>query len=227
MGMKRWSYSDRRRLLRVDCSFEVEVRKDRETIKAEVRNMGLGGLQVLCHGLLEKGESIQVRLPNTKAPVRYDTVTCQVRWSQKSGPVTLVGLHFTEDESYMTRSWVFHTLKALGREAARVYQKREAVRVDCVLPATLKVGKEQRSARLRDLGLNGARVESEGAVIEHGTLLKLRFGPYQRLPRVSVFGEVILVRGHRVPHYGLKFNRFEEGSPETVARYLELFFNKE
>ena len=226
MGLKRWSYSDRRRLLRVACRLKAEVTYGRSVLKGEVRELSLGGLQLLCEGRVKEGDRIRVRIHEVGASVRYDIVTCRVRWTQKSGPNTLLGACFTEDESYMTRSWVLDSLKKLGREASKVYQKREAVRVECALPATLRVGKDIREARLRDLGLNGARVECEGAVIEHGTLLTLGFGPHKRLPPVSVLSEVILVRGHRIPHYGLSFDRFEQGGPAAVERYLEFFFEK-
>lgn len=224
VSMKSWSYSDRRRLLRVPCELEIQVQKGEALMVGEVRDLSLGGLQLLCYGRVRRGEKIAVKSKNPHRSAKYDLVRCTVRWAQKVGSAYLLGAAFTEDESYMTRSWVFHDLKALGRRSAQVYQKRENLRVSCSLPVTLVVGQEQRPGRLRDLGLNGARVECEGRVLEHGSLVWLNFGPHQRLPKLSVLAEIILVRGHRVPHYGLSFQRFEQGDQQAVGRYLDFFF---
>lgn len=226
VGFGRWDYSDRRAMLRIPCKIEVQLQKPPTLMGGEVRDMSISGLQVLCYGPIKKGESLKVRVRNCPLQAEFDAVDCKVEWRQKEGVHFLAGLSFAESEQVMSRSWAFYEFKRLGLEAGTIYQKRQFLRVICLLPARLQIGDESRKVTVKDLGLNGARVEATGAPLERGTPVILSFGPLDKMPEIRVAGHVALVRRGRVPHYGLAFERFSTGGPRQLEKYLDFFFTR-
>lgn len=219
-----WDFSDRRRLLRFPCKFEAQVGQGDDLMVAEIRDLSISGLQVLCYGPIKKNQNIRVKCRNLQLEAEYDTVNCKVQWRDKEGTGFLVGASFTDPESLMRRSWVFFELKKLGMEASKAAQKRKGIRVVCLIPALLGVEGEVRKVKVKDLGLNGARIEAVGAPLKPGTTVKLGFGPIEKLPKIDADARVVAVRGRRVPQYGLEFTSFRSGNDAALQRYLDFFF---
>ncbi len=226
LGMSRWDYSDRRNLLRLSCKKEVQVQIGEDLMVAEVRDLSISGLQLLCFGAVKKDAIIKVKARDIGLSVEVDTITCRVHWRVKQGPQYLIGASFEEDERSMQKSWVFEELKLLSKKIAESTQKRESLRVACRVPAHLKAGNEVRKCILRDLGLQGARVECAGSPLEVNDEVALVIGPIEKkLPRLALVARVIQRRRRRVPQYGLLFTNFHQGGQKDLTRYMDFFFD--
>lgn len=224
MGAPAWNYAERRRALRVPCRIEGTVQCGPAVMAAEIRSVGMGGLSVLCFGKLKKGQKVQVRCLKEHMQACQNTVTCRVEWTRKEGGGLLAGMSFQEAKEVLNRSWLVFELREAGVKAKNVKQKRESVRVDCLIPARLQLGSQHRKARVRDLAPSGARVESPGDPIPEESLLTLRFGPIEHLPAIAVEARVVTVRDFGVKHYGLAFQEFETGDARALRRYIDHFF---
>ena len=219
-----WDFSDRRRLLRLPCKLEAQVGRGEDLMMAEIRDLSVNGLQVLCYGPVKKNQSIRVKCKNLHLEAEHDTVNCTIQWREKEGNGYLVGASFDDSEALMANSWVHFELKKLGLEMSKATQKRKAIRVVCLIPALLGVDGEVRKVKVKDLGLNGARIQAVGDKLEKGQTVKIGFGPIEKLPKIDADAKVVSVRGRRVPQYGLEFTDFRSGNSAALQRYLDFFF---
>jgi hypothetical protein len=225
VGVKPWDYAERRKALRVPCRIEGTVQRGDQVMGAEIRSVGMGGLSLLVYGKLKKGQTVQVRCLKEHLQACQNTITCRVEWTRKEGSGVLVGVSFQEHKEILNRSWLVFELREAGVRAKNTKQKRENVRVNCLIPARMQNGKDNRKARIRDLASNGARVECPGAPFQEGEALVLRFGPIEHLPAIAVAARVVTIRDFGVMHYGLAFDQFEVGDKKALRKYISHFFH--
>lgn len=220
-----WDFSDRRNLLRVQCKIEVQVQTSPEVLMpAEVLDISLTGLRLLCFGPVRNGQTLTVRHRQPGLSTEVDTVSCKVAWVEKTPTGSLVGVAFEDDGSILLKSWVHDELKALGMAGGTAKQKRENVRVVCAIPARCYVqGEPVRKSVIRDIGLGGSRVEVPGGLIAPGHPVVLKFGPIKELPKVGVGAVVVAPLKGATIQYRLRFAKYLEGGPKEVERYLTFF----
>jgi hypothetical protein len=222
VGGNSWDFAERRRALRVPCRIEGTVQQGQGVIGCEICSVGMGGLGLLCYGKLKKGQMVQVRCLREHLGASQNTITCRVEWTRKQPNGLMAGVSFQEEKEVLNRSWLVFELREAGVRAKNTRQKREDVRVDCLIPARMLVGQENRKARIRDLASSGARVECPGEPFERGTL---RFGPIEHLPEIRVAVRVVSMRDYGIKHYGMAFEGFEVGDKKALRRYISHFFN--
>ncbi len=221
IGIKTWNYAERRKAVRVPCRIEATVQKGDGVAGAEIRNIGTGGLGILCFDKLKKGDTVHVRSLNSHLQVEHNTIQCRVEWTKKQGHGLLIGVSFQEFSEVLNKSWLIFELKELGIKGRNTKQKRDDVRVKCLIPGYLNFDGDLRSCRIQDLGRNGARVECPGQPVPEGSRITLKFGPLDHLPKVMVEADVVSLRNFGVFHYGLSFVEFTQGGPKAVDKYLK------
>lgn len=224
VGVTEWDYAERRKALRVPARIEGTVQRGDAVIACEIRSVGMGGLSLYCYGKVKKGQMVQVRCLKEHLQACQNTITCRVEWTRKAPGGLMAGVSFQEAKEILNRSWLVFELKEAGVRAKNTKQKRETVRVDCLIPARLQIGQENRKARIRDLASNGARVECPGEPPKEGEAMTLRFGPIEHLPEVSVAVRVVTIRDFGTKHYGLAFDGFAVGDMKAVRKYISHFF---
>ncbi len=223
VGMKKWDYSDRRDRLRLKCRIEASLQRETSLIGVEIRDISVTGLQLMCLGKVKKGEIAELRGIKLYNQAEHNSVKVKVEWCHKQSPGWLAGISFVDEPAKMSKSWLLYELKSQGLKAVATKQKRESVRVKCRIPAKLFAPGQSLRARIRDIGVTGARVESEGNMLEQGTLVKLRFGPIEKLPQVGITAMIAGVHKEGSPIYGLKFSGYETGSQKELEQYLDFF----
>lgn len=225
MGATPWDFAERRKALRVPARIEGTVQRGDAVMGCEIRSVGMGGLSLCCYGKVKKGQMVQVRCLKEHLQAVQNTITCRVEWTRKEPGGLMAGVSFQEAKEILNRSWLVFELKEAGVKAKNTKQKRDSVRVDCLIPARLQVGGENRKARVRDLAPSGARVECPGDPPKEGEPLRLSFGPIEHLPAIGVTVRVVSVREFGVKHYGLAFEQFEVGDKKALRKYISHFFN--
>lgn len=225
VGGTTWDYAERRKALRVPARIEGTVQRGDAVMACEIRSVGMGGLSLYIYGKARKGQMVQVRCLKEHLQACQSTITCRIEWTRKAPGGLMAGVSFQETKEILNRSWLVYELKEAGVRAKNTKQKRETVRVDCLIPARLQVGQENRKARIRDLAPNGARVECPGEPPKEGEPLLLRFGPIEHLPAIGVSARVVTIRDFGIKHYGLAFDAFEVGDKKALRKYITHFFN--
>lgn len=223
VGMEKWDYGDRRERLRLKCRIEGSLERESSLIGVEIRDISITGMKLMCLGKVKKGEVAHIRGIKLYNQAEHNLVKVKVEWRHKQTPGWLAGVSFLDDGKVMSKSWLFYELKSLGLKTVATKQKRESVRVKCRIPAKLFAGKESLRARIRDIGITGARVETEGNVLEVGSLVKLRFGPIEKLPQLGITAQIASVHKQSARVYGLKFSGFETGGQKELEEYLNFF----
>lgn len=223
VGMKKWDYSDRRGILRLKCRIEASLQRETSLIGVEIKDISTDGMQLMCLGKVKKGEVAGIRGVKLHNQAEHNSVNVRVEWVRKQTPGWLAGVSFVDDAKVMSKSWLIYELRDLGLKAVKTRQKRESVRVKCRFPARLFAERQSLRARVRDIGMTGARVESEGEILEKGALVKLRFGPIEKLPKLGIAAVVASVHKKGAPVYGLKFSGYETGGDKELEQYLNFF----
>jgi len=216
-GIEEWDFSDRRGTLRIPCELQARLSDDTEV---RIVDIGLRGMRLLINGKVRKGTNVEL-LP---CQGEGGAVHCKIEWKKKHPGGFLTGVSFTDDEATLSRSWLFHEMKAIGMEAVQTEQRRTGVRVICRTPALLKQGSEKREVLLVDLGLGGALIEYEGDSIKKGEKVRLEFGPVEDLTRVVVDCEAVVTYKREKPRAGLRIDTFFVGGVTDIERYLNHYF---
>lgn len=224
IGVKAWDYTERRKAIRVPCRIDGTLQKGEGVLGSEIRNIGIGGLQIKCFGKVKKGDVVRIRSLKEHLEADFNTIQCRVEWVKKETGGSLVGLSFQEKGDVLNRSWLIFELKEMGVRAKGTKQKRDSVRVNCLIPARVFQGADNRKARIRDLGPTGARVECPGDAFVKDDHISLRFGPIEHLPKIEVNCDVVSTRDFGVMHYGLSFSSFSTGSRKDLEKYMNHFF---
>ena len=204
--------NDRRRDLRYPCQLSAVMETEQGSLECEVLSLSSSGLSARCHGPLEKGQAVAIRVED-EAPLQ-----CRVEWGSRASSDNLVRLSFQET---LEGSYWAGQLESLAQWARESRQRRGGVRVKCRLPAQLTLPDgQQREALLLDLGTTGARVRCEGEALPEALLM--RFGPLERLPAIEV--EVKVIHDDEAGHYGVFFSSFHSGGLRDTLDYVNQVF---
>lgn len=190
------SPEERRRLIRVKCSYEVNCIVGSKSFPATVVDMGLNGLRLEVPKRLKQGTTVYVQRPRPSNRFDNEHVMCTVRWCRKksSSDVLEVGLQYADTPGNMRRSWVKFLLKELGFEERAIYSRRKNVRAPSELPATVRNKEgEKLTGTLINLGVGGALFKSEQA-FSPGLSVRVAVGPYQRFSALDLESTVLSTR---------------------------------
>lgn len=226
VGKKGWDYSERRGKARVKCRIEASLLRGQGLIGIEVRNISIKGMQVLCFGKVKKGDKVELKGVKQYNQAEIHSLNCQVEWVKKDSAGWLAGVSFLDSPQEMSKSWLYWELKDQGLRMMGADQKRKNHRVKCLLPSRLTSRTQNLNARVVNLGLGGAMVQTMGEQMSEGETVTLRFGPLEDLPKIAARAQIASVHVEGAPVYGLQFLSFETGGPNEIKRYLDFFFRK-
>ncbi len=146
--------TERRSLFRIPFQAELSV----DSVAATLVEVGLTGLTLLCSKPLKKGALVEIAPPSEHSQSR--PATCVVRYCASQGEKFRVALTLDPGTDALRGSWVAELLSALGYDATHLVQRREHLRVDSDQLLTLRHEGRALEARLVDLGMGGAAVQT-------------------------------------------------------------------
>ena len=226
MGKKDWDYSERRGKLRAKCRIDAGLFDGSGLIGVEVRNVSVTGMQLMCLGKVKKGSQIELRGVKQYNQAEVHSLHCRVEWVRKQTPGWLAGIAFLDSLQDMGRSWLYWELKDQGIRMVGAAQKRKTHRVRCLLPARLTSRTQNLNARIVNLGTGGAMVQTMGDMMTKGETVTLRFGPHEKLPKISLKATIASIPVEGAPTYGIQFLTYETGDPSQLKLYLDFFFKE-
>lgn len=218
-------FRERRKLVRLRCSYDVKAGLGDKKFKATIVDIGLQGLKLRTAQPLKVGEKVTLAPPNPVTGAAAGPVEAKVVWIKMPDRnfLTYAGLIFTADKETMARSWIKAFLKELGFTPKTIYSQRRFIRADCFLEASYRLAGEEReqTGRVYNLGVGGMLLESPQE-LTMGTPLELRLGPLEELPALELAGTLVQVRKEGAMRlYGVEFPLHEgAASLDLLARYL-------
>ena len=223
VGKRGWDYLERRNKLRTKCKIEASLFYANGLMGAEIRDVSVSGLQVVCRGKVPRGAEVELRGIKLYLQAEFHTIRCVVRWSRKDPQGCVVGLEFLDSFEEVSQSWLAWELRASNIKVILARQRRRAVRVSCLLPARLITARKQFQARVLNLSPHGALVQSQGRLLEAGEKVAVCFGPIGHLSKVCLKGRIANVHLSGVPTYGVQFANLEDEEIAELKRYLDYF----
>ena len=223
VGKRGWDYLERRHKLRTKCRIEASLFYGTGLMGAEIRDVSVSGVQVVCRGRVPRGAEVEIRGLKLYHQAEFHTVRCVVRWSRKDPQGCVVGLEFLDSFEEVAQSWLAWELKANNIKVILARQRRRAVRVECLLPARLITPRKQLQARVLNLSPYGALVQSQGRLLETSEKVAVCFGPIGHLNKLMLKGWVANVHVSGAPTYGVEFVELEGQELAELKRYLDFF----
>lgn len=219
------SFEERRKLVRLRCSYEVKAILGEKKFKATIVDIGLQGLKLRTGQPLKVGEKLTLTPPNQVAGAATAPVEGKVLWVKTPDRnfLTYAGLVFTTDKDTMARSWIKMFLKELGFTPKTIYSQRRFIRADCFLEARFQAQGADREqvGRVYNLGVGGMLLESPQDLVL-GTPVQVRLGPLDDLPALELSGIPVQMRKDGAMRlYGLEFRHSPAQSTlDLLGRYL-------
>lgn len=174
LGKDTWDGSDRRQSLRVRCNFEVQVTGSQCSFLARTLDMGPTGLRVECRGAfpssLKKGVALQIKHLNCPMDCERETIKARVAWATPKNPSLFQCAALFEDEvENLKKSWVRSLLVRAIKQPPK--QKRKYLRVRCDWTVAAQINGTATQIQLRDLSMQGARLEVPSEISERDRLV--------------------------------------------------------
>lgn len=215
---------ERRRLIRLRCSYLVQCVVEQQQFEAEILDMGLNGMRLRMSHKLKPGSNVFVYHPTRSDRVENEYVLCLVRWSRKrrDSDELETGLQYADTPGNMRRSWVKFLLKELGFDERAIYTRRKSIRADSRITGVLQSEDgRQCEGTVLNLGAGGALFESE-ASFPASTRVKLKVGPMAGLPSVWLPGIVLHSKNHEGEPYStsIRFEDLKAGQVRTLGSYV-------
>jgi len=218
-------YTERRKLIRMRCNYEVKGILADKKFKATVVDIGLQGLKLRTGQPLKIGDKLKLLPPtegigNTAAPVEG-----KVMWikNTEKSYARYAGLTFTTSKEQMGQSWVKVLLKELGFKPKAIFSKRRFVRADCFLDVKYwvnQVGREV-TGRVYNLGVGGMLMESNYDLPNTGPT-DMEFVPLEGLPALNLPAYPVSMRKEgTVRLIGLEFRDLNDRQLDLLSKYLK------
>ena len=214
--------SERRRLVRLSCEYDVNCYQGNQIFHATIRDISLGGMKIEVTKQLEQGSELEVSNPNPTAGKGDQRVTAQVRWFRvNNAGKAEAGLQFVDPPEVLGRSWVVSLLNRVGMQS-QVFNQRKYTRAVADFPVdVISNDGEVYEGRCVDLGLGGALVDSAPVFEEGDTLLFrcLSFGIHGKLEAKS---KVVKVKEMTDDYgsYALEFYDLDAATTKLLGRYV-------
>lgn len=223
-GLSSWDYAERRSKERVDCRIEASMVIKSGLIGVDVQNVSVTGMQLMCFGKVHSGAQVELRAVKPNHEATHHSLRCRIEWAKKQAPGWLAGVSFLDSAKDLSKSWLYWELKGLGVKIRGAHQKRENVRVKCLLPSRVTTAENILSAKTVNLSPSGAQVYVLEEKLKVGQMLTLNFGPVSKLPKIELRAQVVSIQAGSSSKYGMRFVSFEDGTPKDLKRYLDFFF---
>ncbi|MEW6278364.1 MAG: PilZ domain-containing protein [Candidatus Eremiobacterota bacterium] len=241
-GRSNLDYSERRKLIRLRCHYDVQVARvlpegtkgpASKKFNGTIVEMGLEGMRLKCFEALKRAQLVDVSYLVPIMDAEVTTVRCEVMWTRtrERDYVTFAGLRYVvEDQKKMSRSWVKSLLRELGMNPKNVHQKRRFLRADCFIPAqyVLKTGEVNKDSKLYNLGVSGALVESRKEV-PVGVGMDLRIGPYEGLGQFAVQARTVKCTREaqsKIYQVGVEFVDLSSAHLRLLTEYMKLLMKQ-
>jgi c-di-GMP-binding flagellar brake protein YcgR len=219
------NFEERRKLVRMRCSYEVKGQHGQKKFKATVVDIGLQGLKMRTGEKLKVGDKLVLSPPaegvgNTAAPVEG-----KVLWVKSKDKTFArhVGILFTTKKEEMGQSWVKLLLKELGFKPKSIFSNRRFVRADCFLDAKYYAPSVSRevTGRVYNLGVGGMLLESNYE-LPLGEGAEMEFVPPEGLPilRLMAYPKQSKKEG-TVRLIGLEFRDLTSRQLDVLGQYLK------
>lgn len=219
-------YKERRKLVRLRCSYEVKGTLKDKKFKATIVDIGLQGLKLRTGQQLTVGDMVLLTPPNPSVGAAAEPVEGKIIWVKAPDRhfLTYAGAVFTADKATMARSWVKLFLKELGFSPKTIYSQRRFVRADCFLTAQFLVGTSpvEHAGRVYNLGVGGMLLETPQD-LKIGEPIDMTLGPLDGLPPLQL--RAVPVQSQMdgpMKLYGLEFQHGDDqGSLGVLGQYLQ------
>lgn len=217
------SPEERRQLIRLKCSYDVNCIVGNRSFPAKVIDIGLNGLRLEIPQRLRVGAVIYVQRPKPNSRFNNEHVMCSVRWCRKRRKSSQLeaGLKYGDTPGNMRRSWVRFLLKELGFDERAIYSRRKAIRADSRITGKMINDQgETIQGLVVNLGVGGALFES-GKAFGPGNEVRLHLGPDKRLPALDLAATVISTRKSDDGHLSsLRFIGPERRQVKVLGDYV-------
>ena len=127
VGKRGWDYLERRHKLRTKCRIEASLFYGTGLMGAEIRDVSVSGVQVVCRGRVPRGAEVEIRGLKLYHQAEFHTVRCVVRWSRKDPQGCVVGLEFLDSFEEVAQSWLAWELKANNIKGANAFRQSHVV----------------------------------------------------------------------------------------------------
>jgi hypothetical protein len=208
---------ERRRVRRLACKIQAEVRTEKSSFAATITEISVAGIRVEPVERLSNRSNVAVSVPASKKGL----VRCRTVWASRLG----AGLVFDDTEEAKSLSWLKETLVSSGFSQDNVKERRTQVRVRSGHRAYLTNLSDTTIAEgtLLNIGRGGAMLltDSEASL---GTRCKLNTEASGVLPALAVPAQVLTIRSRpqdRKFHVGLVF---EDEDDPMVDKLVSLLF---
>lgn len=184
---------------RVRCDIEAVLYKsDDEAYSGKIIDVGVSGMRLESPRNHKKGDRISVRVSrgqglHTITKFEVDKIIVEVCWCKKKKKTSdyQLGVKYADTEKNINGSWVTFVLNKFGFTVGTSFQKRKDIRASAKLPVhfELKTGSVHQGV-VYNIGLGGVLLTCS-VDIPAGSELKLKIGPYNKLPSLMCHGKVV------------------------------------
>jgi c-di-GMP-binding flagellar brake protein YcgR len=218
-------FRERRKLVRLRCSYEVKGILKGKKFKATVVDIGVNGMKLRTGQKLKVGEKLALAPPNASGDSAADSVECKVVWVKQPNKhfLTYAGLVFSASKEKMARSWVKSYLNELGFTPKSIFTQRRFIRADCFLevrydaPVTGKKG----VGRVYNMGVGGLLVETVHE-LPLGQAVSLTFDAKDGLPEMTLTAYPVQFKNDgKVKVAGMEFRDLQDLELERLGVYLK------
>ena len=218
----RAAVSERRRLVRLSCEYDVNCFQGNQIFHATIRDISLGGMKIEVTRQLESGSELQVSNPNRTQDEPDERITAQVRWYRvKDSGKAEVGLQFVDPPEVLGRSWVVSLLNKVGMQS-QVFNQRKYTRAaaDFDIDIIDESG-DIYPGRCVDLGLGGALVDTV-PVFEQNDVLTFRCHSFGMHGLLQCESRVVKIKHmeESFGRYALEFESLDAPTTKLLGRYV-------
>ena len=218
----RAAVSERRRLVRLSCEYDVNCFQGNQIFHATIRDISLGGMKIEVARQLEAGSELQVSNPNRTENDPDERITAQVRWFRvKDDGKAEVGLQFVDPPEVLGRSWVVSLLNRVGMQSQAFNQRRYTRAVADFDIEVVDSSGELQPGRCVDLGLGGALIDTL-PIFEQGDVLTFRSPSFGIHGKLEAEARVVNVK-HQDDSYGryaIEFENLDAATTKLLGRYV-------
>lgn len=154
-----WDFSERRRTIRFNCRYKVEVVRGEDKKIAYVINYSMGGLRLTTPQKYKVGETISVAFPLPIEGVTVNSIKCEIVYVRKN-PKTLesvVGAKFKETKQRMAASWIAYFFREKNADSKDLIEDRKHFRANCRLEVLARgVGDNRGVGQVINISTHGA-----------------------------------------------------------------------
>ena len=219
-------FQERRKLVRMRCSYEVKGEIGQKKFKATIVDIGVQGLKLRTGQKLKSGDKIVLGSPGQGVGATAAPVEGKVLWvkSTEKSFARYVGIIFTAKGEDMAQSWVKILLKELGFKPKAIFTNRRFIRADCFLDAkyhALQVDREV-TGRVYNLGVGGMLLESNYD-LPMNEATEMEFVPLEGLPILRLLAYPVKSKQDgTVRLIGLEFRDLTPRQLDVLGQYLKV-----